>query len=273
MTRLFRTGLYAWVSFSFLYVSPLASQIWGRDVVFTKNWQPLFSGLLFVLFPALHEIAAVVIFLPVLVALLGLYWWRSRLLAVAGCYTVGSFYDVGRFALDGGHNLSWLLLLYNIFLDPRLRPGDLSKFVSMCGFLAIRAQIVLIYLTAGFSKLLAPDWQSGEALYYVLALDLFSFPWMQAWVATAPALLLTGLGYFIIAFQITFPFLVWKKKLRPWVLLVGLSVYAGIMSVMGFVTFGLVMILAHAVFLDEDEARKLRDKVASKMVGKIRKSV
>lgn len=252
VTRIFRQGLYLWVMLNFLWISPIASAIWGSDVVFTKNWLPLSSGLMFALFPSLHEIASIFVFLPVLLAAAGLYWWRSRWPAIVICYVVLSFYDVARFSLDGGHNLSWLLLVYNIFLDPRPDAPALAKFVSMCGFITCRAQIVLIYLTAGITKMLAPVWQEGEALYYVLALDVFSFPWMQEWVATAPVVLLKILSYFIIAFQIAFPLLIWSKRLRPWLLVVGVCVYAGIMLVMGLGTFGLIMILAHVLFLDED---------------------
>jgi len=263
VTRLFRQGLYLWVAVNFLWASPIASAIWGSDVVFTKNWQPVFSGLCFSLIPSLHDAASYVVFLPVLLALAGVYWWRSRALAVVLCYIVLSFYDVARFSIDGGHNLSWLLLLYNVFLDPRPDAPMFSKFVSMCGFLTCRAQILLVYLTAGLTKLVAPVWQEGEALYYVLALDVFSFPWMQAWVATAPVSLLKLCSYFIIGFQLAFPLFVWNKRLRPWLLLTGICVYASIMLVMGLGTFGLVMIVAHILFLDED----------SKIVRKIRQSV
>lgn len=252
VSRIFRQGLYLWVAANFLWASPIASALWGSDVVFTKNWQPVFAGLLFSLVPSLHDSAALVVLLPVLIALAGVYWWRSRTLAVVLCYVVLSFYDVSRFSLDGGHNLSWLLLLYNVFLDPRPDAPELSKFVSMCSFLTCRAQILLVYLTAGSTKLMAPVWRDGEALYYVLALDVFSLPWLQAWVATAPLYLLKLCSYSIIGVQLAFPVFIWSKRLRPWVLLTGTCVYASIMLVMGLGTFGLVMIVGHILFLDED---------------------
>jgi hypothetical protein len=125
---------------------------------------------------------------------------------------------------SGAETLARLLLLWCLFLpmarywgiDAALDPQPRDRPYPTLPFLALRVQIGSLYLFAALFKVAGLPWRDGSALTWALSDNIFG--------ATSPGLflvqqapgLLYGVNYLVIAFQLSFPFLVycpWRNDL------------------------------------------------------------
>ncbi len=114
----------------------------------------------------------------------------------------------------------------------------------------IQLHLCAIYFWAGLAKLKGPSWWTGEAMWRVVAnyeyqtLDL-------TWMARIPWLPYL-LAHITIVWELFFAVLIWRPRLRPLMLAVGLAMHLGIGLFLGMWTFGLIMIIAYLAFADPD---------------------
>jgi hypothetical protein len=128
----------------------------------------------------------------------------------------------------------------------RLRPLRPSPFARLSARL-IQCHLCIIYFWAGIAKLQGESWWSGAALWRVAS----NFEYQQAdltWIVHVPWLF-QAVTLATWAWEVSFPFLVWRPWLRPWMLLVGAGMHLGIGLFCGMWTFGLVMIFTYVAFL------------------------
>lgn len=188
--------------------------------------------------------------------------------------------------LDGGHNLTELILLYMVLVRtspydearPTSRPWIVSTTVSNVAFLMCQLQVCIVYLSAGILKLNGPLWQKGMALYYILQVDSYTHPIFHHLIQAVPAAAMVG-TYFTLAFQYLFPVFVWFRRTRYWALLAGVALHMGISFVMGLFLFGLVMCTMYLMFVFDEDAqallgalrrRSLRVEASGGMAGALR---
>ena len=131
---------------------------------------------------------------------------------------------------------------YADFVVPRVKPSTSAN-------LAIRLTQIhfcVIYAYAGLSKLQGGAWWSGEAVWLAFA-NLEYQSVSMTWTAWYPWIsdLMT---HSTIIWEVSFPALVWVRPVRPFVLLIGFGLHAGIGGMMGMWTFGLIMIFGHVSF-------------------------
>ena len=111
----------------------------------------------------------------------------------------------------------------------------------------VQCHMCVIYFWAGVSKLQGVSWWTGDAVWRAAA----NYEYQQlplTWLAYAPWLFqLATVSVWI--WEIAFPFLVWRPKLRAPMLLVGVAMHIGIGMFLGMWTFGLVMTFAYVAFL------------------------
>jgi hypothetical protein len=161
--------------------------------------------------------------------------------------------------LDGADLVLRALLFLFIFAksDGALAPfSSLRRPDSAAGLvvLALRAQVALIYLATALAKLEGSLWQDGSAIAYVLRLTSFT---RADWVALSDnPWLVAALTWGTLAFELSFAFLVWNRRLRPLVLGAGLLFHLGIELVMYVPVFPAVMAASYLVFIPGDVARR-----------------
>jgi hypothetical protein len=170
--------------------------------------------------------------------------------------------------LDGGDNITRIILLYMIFLlPPRAagRPGGLGTFLHNVAVLAIGAQLCVVYITAGFMKANGLRWSQGTALYLVSQIDWFSLP-SSRWIFRNP-FITTFATYGTVFFQLWFPIVIFSRLKTLWVLM-GIGLHLGIAYTMGLVPFSTVMIGLELFLLDDRQweqwrtaVRKVRDRL------------
>lgn len=159
-------------------------------------------------------------------------------------------------ALDGGDNLISLLLVYLIVMDTSGHKPDTSlrgltnNALTNVAVTVSRLQIMFVYLVAGLLKVQGDLWSHGMAIYYVLQSD-YSFGMARTLVRDYVFIAMFA-SYAVIAYQLVFPYLVWFRQTRPWVLLVGVGFHMGIFVFMGLLEFSLVMCASYTIFFYDE---------------------
>jgi predicted DCC family thiol-disulfide oxidoreductase YuxK len=265
--RLFQVIIYSWVLLSTLVMLPAHQEFWGPNALIANlmlrnpSWIMLCINLL-----SLHSIAPyyeLFIGAQIVLLILAIFGIGGRLGALGIYFFTINLNSRAWITMDGGNNLINLILFYLIFLNPSSSRADPKSYFSQAhylfnnlAYLASRVQVVVVYLGAGLTKITGPLWQKGVALYYVLNTEEYSHPSVMALVASFPVLIMLA-TYMTLVFQISFPWLVWNRKLRPWILSFGTFLHLQISFVMGLFLFGLAMCASYTAFTPEHRAKKV----------------
>ncbi|MBX9878109.1 MAG: HTTM domain-containing protein [Candidatus Obscuribacterales bacterium] len=129
----------------------------------------------------------------------------------------------------------------------------------------MQVQMALVYWSAGSCKLHGASWMDGTAVYYAAHLtqfQRFTSPLLdQLWLCS-----LLSLG--TLAFELSFPFLIWVKELRYPLLFVGALFHAGLDWAMVIPLFQPVMMAGYLPFIEAKDFGRMFDLVRS-LVGNI----
>lgn len=160
-----------------------------------------------------------------------------------------SFVHRNSAVIYGLDSIASYYLLYLIFADHYIdRP---QTPMGSAAFRLAQIQLCIIYGYSGIQKLRGLAWWQGEALWGVLGNDQIT-RWNLSWVSHFP-LLLSVADYLVLAWEIYFPVLIWKKSLRRWVLICGLALHLSIALTLNLTFFALLMISTYALFLSSQE--------------------
>ena len=138
-----------------------------------------------------------------------------------------------------------------------IRP-DASPVRSRSAGLALRliqVHYCVIYFFAATAKLQGETWWTGEALWQVFA----NYEYQSVdltWLALFPELgqLMT---HVTLLWELSFAYLIWVRRLRPVMLILGTGMHLGIGAFLGMWTFGLAMIFGYVAFLKPATVRKI----------------
>lgn len=214
---------------------------------FSKNGilpdQPDFPGVLggawglLGVFPSKGAMIALVVLSIVasLCLMLGLF---SQLAAAVVFLAVMSFERRNPFVFNSGDVLVRLLAFYLIFA-PGSASLSLERFVrnrkdfwtfparAPWAIRLIQIQFSVVYLIAVWTKVRGTTWNAGTAVSMALRItDVARLP-VPSFV-THSALISNIFTFGTLALELSLAILVWNRKLRPWVLLAGLSLHLGI---------------------------------------------
>lgn len=115
----------------------------------------------------------------------------------------------------------------------------------------IQVHFCFIYMAAGLSKLKGPSWWNHNAYWDTLAnpeFTMIQFQWYESVLRSIasfrPAYAILAAGVIIHTFvaEIGLPFLAWTKA-RPWIVMIGFLLHAGIGIFMGLTVFSLLMMV------------------------------
>ena len=145
------------------------------------------------------------------------------------------------------------LSVWNLWRKKATRP--VSDFITPVFFRMIQVQVCVIYAYSGFEKLKGNSWWDGTALWTVFAngqMVIADLTWLRhfPWIIVA-------LTFSTILFEIYFPILVWVRRLRPYLLVLGLFFHLGIGVSMALMNFTLIMVSPYLLFAEETWLRQL----------------
>src|ERR1700678_135822 len=126
----------------------------------------------------------------------------------------------------------------------------------------IQCELALMYLTSFFWKLKGQTWLDGTALYYVFHLhSLARFP-LPRWIQST-ALLKAG-RWFTLALEFSLGVLIWFRRFRYPLLIVGLQFQISIEYALNLPMFSWDVLTAYVLFVDPSDLDHWRLRYASR---------
>lgn len=153
---------------------------------------------------------------------------------------------------------NWAFLL--IFLFPMRKTGW-KVLLSRLAFLGVKVQFLIIYFFSGVFKLNSEDWYGGDAVRLLSFLPQYTPDWTASILQSMNWLAIT-LNYIIMFYLILFPLLIWVKKIKTLLIIIGLGFHLYIALVMGLYDFGAIMLIGYVLFLSEEQTECLLSKIA-----------
>lgn len=265
--RLFSKILVLWLICRNLVLLPMASEFWGPkayipryfDTTYLSSYVTNLLNLFSI--PSLYIYFLIGYFASYLLALVDFY---PRIFMASGLFFLLNLNNRAFTSADGGDNIAMIIAALLIFVNTsKIAHGTkapetnsnffpwLKNFVSNTFSLIICLQICAVYLTAGLCKVIGPMWQQGTALFYIWQNDNYSVDWIannmnSFWPLSVIA------TYITLAFQISLPWLIWRKVGFLIVVPVGLVIHLGIAINMALPLFGLIMCVCYIAFLPDD---------------------
>jgi hypothetical protein len=196
--------------------------------------------------------------------------YRSRLCSFVVLVGVLSFERRNPYVFNGGDGLVRVLALYLLLspsgaalsLDRLRRGGDLRSYPQRApwGLRLMQLQISLIYLSALWEKFQGDTWPGGTALSYALRLDdLSRFP-LPGFMSDVPAVV-AMLTWLTLVIEFSAGVLIWVPKLRPWVILAGVSLHVLIAWSIRVGFFSAGMLILYLSFMSPERAAWVVDTV------------
>lgn len=135
---------------------------------------------------------------------------------------------------DGGHFAALVLFAGLPFINTS---GEKQQYLhnslrvfwtsfSKSAFFICRFDISVLYFIAEISKFQGDLWTGGVAAYYILQVDEFHYPFW-ANLITRNDFLITFLTYSTMAFELSYPFLVWTKEGRVPIVVIAIIFHLG----------------------------------------------
>jgi hypothetical protein len=150
-------------------------------------------------------------------------------------------------SLSGGDYLLQQLVLCSLFLQKRRGERPKHPIIHNLSALAIMVQVCFMYVSAGVFKVINADWQNGLALFWFMKQDAFNTMQWQF-----PNFVSKVLNYLVVGYQLSFPILFFSKKLKPFLLFVGVIMHVFIIVIMGLWSFGIISLLPYLLFFERN---------------------
>jgi hypothetical protein len=111
----------------------------------------------------------------------------------------------------------------------------------------MQLHLCIIYLFSGLGKAMGESWWDGSAMW--LAVANYEYQSIDlTWLASSPEIL-SLLAHATVAWELSYPALVWPRLTRPLVVAMSIPIHLGIAFFLGMMTFGLAMIIANMAFV------------------------
>lgn len=263
--ELLRKGLYLVVLYNIIFLAfPLRDLLWGEHSLiapmsFPELWTNRF--VMFLHYEGMGKYYPLFMLLPILGVLIYLFRKKRRLSGLLVYIGVLILFNRTYTYLTGGnyllHNLLFYLLWINEAPSSTGWKRSLSNIMSNFGIWACRIQVIIVYVFTGMFKMAGESWRAGEAVQIITHVDEFTLPWFENSIADIHWLMVLA-NYGALIYFFSFPFLVWSKRFKLYLLAFGVLFHLVLGFVVGVFDFSLVMIVSYAAFLDKESIQKLR---------------
>jgi predicted DCC family thiol-disulfide oxidoreductase YuxK len=122
-----------------------------------------------------------------------------------------------------------------------------SPWTGACTRL-MQIQMAVLFFYSAISKLGKPEWLDGSAVWAVFTMDEYYSPFILNVLGSQYWLVNVG-TYGTILIELAYPFLIWQKSTRPYLLVAALFLHAGFAVLMGLFYFSFVMMMGHMSFV------------------------
>lgn len=192
--------------------------------------------------------------------------WHTRIASMAVCVLVLSFQHRNPGIFNSGDVLIRIEALYlalapcgaALSLDQRRRTGTFwsAQVRAPWAIRLMQCQLCIVYLASVRAKTSGTFWPDGTAVSYALRLhDMLIVPVPQ-WIIQN-ALLMNLATWGTLALELALGTLVWNRRLRPWLLGLGVLMHTSIAFTMSVGFFTPAILVLYCAFLPPDAVRRL----------------
>ncbi|MEX2294575.1 MAG: HTTM domain-containing protein [Acidimicrobiales bacterium] len=140
-------------------------------------------------------------------------------------------------------------LLWSVDARRARRHGrDIAPWRAPWGMRLLQLEVAIGYFLSGWAKARGQTWRDGRALELALRIEDLQRVRAPEWIFGHPELL-DALTTSTVAFECAFLFLVWNRRLRPWVLGIGVAFHLGIDIFLDVGFFSIAMWVAYLAFI------------------------
>lgn len=252
----FKVMLYVFLLVKSIYWLAFYDVYFGEyAIVYARFYDPSsFRDLAFLLYSSSSPKLAYAFILPLIVLSLLCLKFKSQyfLMDLLSWFLVVNINNKLYPTLTGGDYLLNQFLLFNCFLTASFAQNDrwrtaLKKFLHNMAVVSVLVQVCLVYFLSALAKCIDPDWISGRGIGIISMVDHYNLV-DKVTTNGLSGLLFVGINYLILFYQLTFPALVWIRRIKRPFIMIGLAMHLYIIFVMGIVEFGTIMIMSYVYF-------------------------
>ena len=140
-------------------------------------------------------------------------------------------------------------------LDATVPPYS-SPWTGACIRL-MQIQMAVAFFYSAINKLRGDDWWNGDAVWRVFTTDEF-YSGVVSNLLASHYWLSTVATYVTILIEIAFPFLIWQRRTRPYLLAAAIFLHVQFALLMALVYFSFVMVMGHMSFVRPEWLARLR---------------
>lgn len=197
----------------------------------------------------------------------------GRVFAVLQLVLISSLHTQNPFILDGGDNLTLIVLLFLPFTvssahfsplasrtQRRLSSGlaTAERTLHNTATSIIVTQICIVYLVASMWKIAGFEWQHGIAMERIARTSSYGLTGEVGTLLSIPLVAVT-VTWFVMGIQLALPIaVIVRSRLLAYVVGAVILMHFGIVLQLGLVTFGITMIAADCVLLGDAHYERVR---------------
>jgi ABC-type multidrug transport system fused ATPase/permease subunit len=200
--------------------------------------------------------------------------WHSRIAALLVFVLVVSFEYRNPYVFNSGDNLIRVEALFlaiapcgaALSLDQRRSTGSFwsAQTRALWPVRLMQVQLTLVYLATFVVRMSGEKWPNGTALSYALRLrDMLILP-VPHWIVTNP-LLMNIATWGTLLLELFIGILIWNRRCRPVVMVVGVTFHAIIMVTVAVGFFSPAMFVLYLAFVSPETVRRLPDDVKNRV--------
>ncbi|MBX9570189.1 MAG: HTTM domain-containing protein [Candidatus Obscuribacterales bacterium] len=202
--------------------------------------------------------------LGLLASLTLLVGWHSRISAILCFVILESLMHRNPFILSSSDELMSQMFFYvlisnsglGLSFDSRNRNLDSSNKVSPWAQRLLQIQICIVYLQTFWFKVVQPDWQSGNVIYYVLRTkEIANFP-LPDFIANSPEIC-RYLTWTALLMELIIPVLIWWSPIRRIVMFLAILFHLSMEYCLTIPFFQPLMIVGLLSFAEDEDYRKI----------------
>ena len=126
-------------------------------------------------------------------------------------------------------------------------PPYASPWAGACIRL-MQLQMAILFFYSAVGKMRIDEWVTGDAIWLAFTTYEFYNPWLLE-VLARQYWLVNIMTYGTLLIEIAYPFLIWQRRTRPYLLVAAIFLHVMFIVLMRLVYFGMVMIFGHLIFL------------------------
>lgn len=153
-------------------------------------------------------------------------------------------------ATNSGDKLLNFFVFSLVFVNENAVKQQVGWMLNNATVLLVKINICAVYFLNGYGKILKNSWWDGSFMQQVWQLEYYTnLHLVPQWFSNPIICLITS--WLVMFFELGFPFLIWNRAFRKWLVPIGLIFHIFIAAFLSLPDFGLTMAAAYLLFVDK----------------------